>query len=444
MGYNIGVSGLAATQEAIDVTSNNIANAQTVGYKAGEFVFADQFFRAQDPQSKDRAGMGASRLVVRRNQNFGTLTSTQNALDLAISGIGMFVLAKGVSGTTPTQTPSAFQYTRNGQFAVDSQSRIVNENGMFLVGYPADVNGNISDATFSVLTLDQKPLDAKTSTESTIALNLDSRGEPIDAAFDPTKAVTYSQSTAQTVYDSAGNQHTLSTFYRKVQPATLYFYPKVQGDNSEFQFNTQQNIYATGDANGILPTTFTDLINSSASSIATGATSSATLGIASTSNPGSAATTGAPVETLNGTALIAFPAGQSKTYKMTLNDGTELLVEQEKSSTPGSQLVRYKYVADRFEVYATVDGVNVNGDLSGLSSTSPIQPGYVPAQTPGTVVAPTITTANGQSGATETANVSFGPLTEGQTITLGGLTFTAAKGIVQTSTVPKRDFPSLK
>ena len=43
MGYNIGVSGLAATQEAIDVTSNNIANAQTVGYKAGEFVFADQF-----------------------------------------------------------------------------------------------------------------------------------------------------------------------------------------------------------------------------------------------------------------------------------------------------------------------------------------------------------------------------------------------------------------
>ncbi len=155
MGYNIGVSGLAATQEAIDVTSNNIANAQTVGYKAGEFVFADQFFRAQDPQSKDRAGMGASRLVVRRNQNFGTLTSTQNALDLAISGIGMFVLAKGVSGTTPTQTPSAFQYTRNGQFAVDSQSRIVNENGMFLVGYPADVNGNISDATFSVLTLDQ-------------------------------------------------------------------------------------------------------------------------------------------------------------------------------------------------------------------------------------------------------------------------------------------------
>ena len=434
MGYNIGVSGLAATQEAIDVTSNNIANAQTVGYKAGEFVFADQFFRAQDPQSKDRAGMGASRLVVRRNQNFGTLTSTQNALDLAISGIGMFVLAKGVSGTTPTQTPSAFQYTRNGQFAVDSQSRIVNENGMFLVGYPADVNGNISDATFSVLTLDQKPLDAKTSTESTIALNLDSRGEPIDAAFDPTKAVTYSQSTAQTVYDSAGNQHTLSTFYRKVQPATLYFYPKVQGDNSAFQFNTQQNIYATGDANGILPTTFTDLINSSASSIATGATSSATLGIASTSNPGSAATTGAPVETLNGTALIAFPAGQSKTYKMTLNDGTELLVEQEKSSTPGSQLVRYKYVADRFEVYATVDGVNVNGDLSGLSSTSPIQPGYVPAQTPGTVVAPTVTTANGQSGATETANVSFGPLTEGQTITLGGLTFTAAKGIVQTST----------
>ncbi len=50
MGYGIGLSGLKSASEAIDVTSNNISNAQTVGYKSGEYVFSDQFFRAQDPQ----------------------------------------------------------------------------------------------------------------------------------------------------------------------------------------------------------------------------------------------------------------------------------------------------------------------------------------------------------------------------------------------------------
>ena len=81
MGYNIAFSGLTAAAEAIDVTSNNIANSQTVGYKAGQYVFADQFFRAQDPQSKDRSGMGTQRQVIRRDQNYGTVTGTQNPLD---------------------------------------------------------------------------------------------------------------------------------------------------------------------------------------------------------------------------------------------------------------------------------------------------------------------------------------------------------------------------
>ena len=51
------LSALNAFSEAIDVTSNNIANGQTVGYKQAEYVFADQFFKAQNPQSRDRAGM---------------------------------------------------------------------------------------------------------------------------------------------------------------------------------------------------------------------------------------------------------------------------------------------------------------------------------------------------------------------------------------------------
>ena len=70
--YGIGLSALNAFSEAIDVTSNNIANGQTVGYKQAEYVFADQFFKAQNPQSRDRAGMGTSRMIIRRANTYGT------------------------------------------------------------------------------------------------------------------------------------------------------------------------------------------------------------------------------------------------------------------------------------------------------------------------------------------------------------------------------------
>ena len=121
MGYGIGLSGLKSASEAIDVTSNNISNAQTVGYKSGEYVFSDQFFRAQDPQSMDRAGMGAYRMAIRRTGSYGTVVNSQNPLDMAITGPGMFMLAKTIDGTVPTENPTKFQYTRNGQFAVDNE-----------------------------------------------------------------------------------------------------------------------------------------------------------------------------------------------------------------------------------------------------------------------------------------------------------------------------------
>ena len=154
MAYGISLSGLSSAQEAIDVTSNNIANAQTIGYKSGEYVFADQFFRAQDPQNKDRAGMGAYRQGIRRNDNYGTIVNSANSLDMAITGKGMFILAKTIDGTVPSETPTKFQYTRNGQFGVDNAGRVVNQSGMYLVGYAADSSGTVNYAAKSVLTLD--------------------------------------------------------------------------------------------------------------------------------------------------------------------------------------------------------------------------------------------------------------------------------------------------
>jgi flagellar hook-basal body protein len=256
MAYGIGLSGLMSAAEAIDVTSNNISNAQTIGYKSGEYVFSDQFFRAQDPQSVDRAGMGAYRMAIRRTGSYGTIVGSQNPLDMAITGPGMFQLAKTVDGTVPTENPTKFQYTRNGQFAVDNKNRIVNQNGMFLVGYPADASGTIISSAKSVMVLDQTPLAQQATKNSTINLNLDNRLEPITSkVFNKTEPTSYSQSTSQTVYDDKGMAHTLSVYYKKVNSADLVLTGDATG--STFTFNPQQSLLTTlkGEQTGLIATT---------------------------------------------------------------------------------------------------------------------------------------------------------------------------------------------
>ena len=258
MAYGISLSGLQSASEAIDVTSNNIANAQTVGYKTGEYVFADQFFRAQDPQNKDRAGMGAYRQAIRRNDSYGTIVNSANNLDMAITGKGMFILAKTVDGTVPSETPSKFQYTRNGQFGVDSEGRVVNQSGLFLVGYPADGTGTISYGSKSVLTLDPTEVLAQEATAtSNLNLNLDNRVSTITGtAFSPNKTTTYSQSTSQTVYDSLGESHTLAMYYKKVNSADLYL-TGTSATGTTFTYDPTQSLGTTmsGEQNNQIATT---------------------------------------------------------------------------------------------------------------------------------------------------------------------------------------------
>ena len=129
--YNVAFSGLDNVSHAIDTVSNNIANANTVGYKAGQWVFADQFMKAASSTDVARAGMGAQNLSVRRPMIQGTLTTSANPLDLAISGKGMFRLLSpsGISTDVGASRvdPSALYYTRNGQFSVNKEGYIVNE-----------------------------------------------------------------------------------------------------------------------------------------------------------------------------------------------------------------------------------------------------------------------------------------------------------------------------
>jgi len=233
--YTIALSGLQNTSLAIDTTSNNIANANTIGYKAGEYVFADQFVKAINPADTARVGMGTQSLGVRRPMLQGTITNSANPLDLAISGKGMFRLLQG-SGLGDVD-PSAVYYSRNGQFGVDKQGYIVNENGMYLTGYQPSRDGNsVTDDYMDGgvdkngnkkrgrLLMPNSNLPGNETTTSSVSALLNSTSTAFtstaNVSFDPTQS-TFNNKTTQTVFDNEGNSHTLEVYYRRVNDSSL-------------------------------------------------------------------------------------------------------------------------------------------------------------------------------------------------------------------------------
>ena len=221
------LSGLQNVSLAIDTVSNNIANANTIGYKAGEYVFATQFPNGSNSSDQPATGTGGQSLGVRRPMTQGAITNSANPLDLAISGKGMFRLLQG-SGSAATVDPSSVYYSRNGQFGVDKNGYIVNENGMFLTGYQPSMDGNqITDDLIKnngLLRMPANNLPGNATTTSTMSAMLNSTStaftKTANVSFDPTQA-TYNNKTTQTVFDSSGNSHTLEVYYRRITDSTL-------------------------------------------------------------------------------------------------------------------------------------------------------------------------------------------------------------------------------
>ena len=221
------LSGLQNVSLAIDTVSNNIANANTVGYKTGEYVFATQFLNGSNSSDQPATGQGSQSLGVRRAMSQGAITNSVNPLDMAISGKGMFRLLQG-SGSASTVDPSAVYYSRNGQFGVDKNGYIVNENGMFLTGYQPSLNGNqITDDLIKnngLLRMPDSNLPGNATTYSTLSAMLDSTStaftKTANVSFDPSQA-TYNNKTTQTVFDNSGNSHTLEVYYRRITDSTL-------------------------------------------------------------------------------------------------------------------------------------------------------------------------------------------------------------------------------
>jgi flagellar hook protein FlgE len=139
------ISGLKAHQAKMDVTGNNIANVNTVGFKSSSTVFQDtlsQVVRAGGAPAADRGGtnpaqigLGVKLAAITTNWTNGAAQSTGRSTDFMIEGDGFFV----------TRGPGGEQlYTRAGSFDFDAGGRLVTPDGSILQGWVADANGVVN------------------------------------------------------------------------------------------------------------------------------------------------------------------------------------------------------------------------------------------------------------------------------------------------------------
>lgn len=217
MSFNTSLSGLNAATADLSVTSNNIANVGTTGFKGSRAEFADVYAVDAFGTSETAIGSGALLSTVRQQFTQGNLEFTDNSLDMALTGRGFFVTKSAATGGSPA-------YTRAGAFGVDNSGYIVNSAGQFLQGFPVDTSGNVSSTSLTSSVSLQLPQTFGTPTATstvTQSMNLPSSAPAlVIGSFNPANPATYTNSTSSTVYDSLGNTHVATTYYIKTNAAT--------------------------------------------------------------------------------------------------------------------------------------------------------------------------------------------------------------------------------
>ncbi len=210
MSFVQGLSGLNAASSDLEVIGNNVANVDTVGFKASEAQFADVFAASLGGAGSSQIGIGTKLATVAQQFTQGSISTTNNPLDMAVNGPGFFVL-KGVNGTG---------YSRNGQFQVDKSGNIVTSTGENLQGWPAVGGAVATSGPTSNLTIPTTNIPPLPTSSMIVGLNLDSRLQPPTITpFDPNNPQTYTNSTSTTVFDTLGNALINTMYFVKAPPA---------------------------------------------------------------------------------------------------------------------------------------------------------------------------------------------------------------------------------
>ncbi len=207
MSFQIALSGLNAASAELSVTANNIANANTTGFKLSRAEFADFFPVTAYGISENAIGGGARLERVAQQYAQGTVNFTNNSLDLALSGEGFFTVSDGGS----------MVYTRAGEFGTDRNGFVVNASGQRLQVFPPINNGTAFDtASLSDLQLSSADNPPAATTSLDVDLNLPANASvPANATFAAGDPTSYNHTTSVTIYDSLGASHTANLYFVK-------------------------------------------------------------------------------------------------------------------------------------------------------------------------------------------------------------------------------------
>lgn len=148
------LTGLTAAETTIDVVGNNLANANTVGFKASSASFATQFLQTlalgamptadSGGTNPRQIGLGTMVADITPNFNQGTIEVSSNPTDIAIQGDGFFI----VEGQQNERL-----YTRNGIFKLNSQNQLVTITGNRVLGYGIDENFQVQETDLQPITI---------------------------------------------------------------------------------------------------------------------------------------------------------------------------------------------------------------------------------------------------------------------------------------------------
>ena len=205
MSFQQGLSGLNAAAKNLDVIGNNVANANTVGFKGADAQFCDIYAAAASGSGGIAVGIGTALSKVAQQFTQGNVSVSNNPMDMAINGNGFFRM----------DTNGTISYSRNGQFSLDKNGYIVNAGNKRLMGYLANTNGTLVTSSPTDIQIPTADIAPKITSSVSAVVNLDSRKSAIATPFDMTDSTTYDSATSLSVYDSLGNAHSVSTYFVK-------------------------------------------------------------------------------------------------------------------------------------------------------------------------------------------------------------------------------------
>ncbi len=164
MSFYTSLSGMRNAETDLRVISNNIANAETAGFKKSNAQFSDLVATGVNTDPRTTPGIGATVSAISQDFGLGQLEQTGRVLDLAINGDGFIATSDGISGD--------ITFTRNGNLQLRASGDLEDANGNSVQAFPVDANGDPTSATPSNVVV---PI-TNTSGAALSSISIDARG----------------------------------------------------------------------------------------------------------------------------------------------------------------------------------------------------------------------------------------------------------------------------